>query len=81
MTQLRLVSSNERAADLASDHRDRMRENLLAAIVTATLLILGAWLAGELAEASQSCHAPNGGCEAGGASIPVVGFDEMMSNQ
>jgi hypothetical protein len=81
MTQLRLVSSNERTPDPLSDHRQRMRENLLAAIVTATLLISGAWLADELAEASQSCYAPDGGCEARGAPIPMVGFDEMMSNQ
>jgi|HubBroStandDraft_4_1064222.scaffolds.fasta_scaffold1178340_2 hypothetical protein len=81
MTQLRLVSRNERAADPVSEHRQRMRENLLAAIVTATLLVSGAWLADELAEASQSCYAPDGGCEARGAPIPMVGFDEMMSHQ
>ena len=81
MTQLRLVSRNERRAESLSDHRRRMRENLLAAIVTATLLISGAWLADELAEASQSCYAPDGGCEARGAPIPMVGFDQMMSNQ
>jgi hypothetical protein len=80
MTQLRLVSRNERIADPASDHRRRMRENLLGAIVTATLLITGAWLTQELAEASQSCYAPDGGCEARGAPIPVVGFDEIMSS-
>jgi hypothetical protein len=79
MTQLRLVSRNERMADPVSDHRQRMRENLLAAIVTATLLVSGAWLADELAEASQNCYVPDGGCEARGAPIPMIGFDEMMS--
>jgi hypothetical protein len=54
---------------------------LLAAIVTATLLITGAWLADELAEGSQSCYPPDGGCEARGVRIPTVGFDEMMSNR
>ena len=81
MTRLRLVSRNGRSVDPVADHRQRMRENLLAAIVTATLLISGAWLSGELAEASQSCYAPDGGCEALGAPITMIGFDEMTSNQ
>jgi hypothetical protein len=63
------------------DYRNRMRDNLLAAVVTATLLVTGAWLADELAEASQSCYPPDGGCEARGVPTPAVGFDEMMSNR
>jgi hypothetical protein len=58
-----------------------MRDNLLAAVVTATLVVTEAWLADELAEASQSCHPPDGGCEARGVPIPTVGFDQMMSNR
>jgi hypothetical protein len=82
MTQLRIVSRNERVPnDLVLDHRNRMRGNLLAAVVTATLLIAGGWLADELAEASQSCYPPDGGCEARGVPVPTVGFDEMMSNR
>ena len=82
MTHLRIVSRNERVPnDLVLDHRNRMRGNLLAAVVTATLLITGAWLTDELAEASQSCYPPDGGCEARGVPIPTVGFDEMMSNR
>jgi hypothetical protein len=50
-------------------------------MVTATLLITGARLADELAEASQSCYPPDGGCEARGVPIPTVGFDEMISNR
>jgi hypothetical protein len=76
----RRVSSNAES-DLVPDHRNRMRDNLLAAMVTATLLITGARLADELAEASQSCYPPDGGCEARGVPIPTVGFDEMISNR
>jgi hypothetical protein len=79
MWQCRVSSNSE--SDLVPDHRNGMRDNLLAAIVTAALLITGAWLADELAEASQSCYPPDGGCEARGIPIPTVGFDEMMSNR
>jgi hypothetical protein len=68
-------------SDPLPDHRNRMRDNLLAAVVTATLVVTGAWLADELAEASQSCYPPDGGCEARGVPIPTIGFDEMMSNR
>jgi hypothetical protein len=80
MRRLRLVSRNGRTVDPMADHHRRMRENLLGAIVTAALLFSGAWLTEELAEASQSCYAPDGGCEARGAPIPLVGVDEIMSN-
>jgi hypothetical protein len=79
MWQRRVPSTTE--SDLVQDHRNRMRDNFLAAIVTAALLITGAWSADELAEASQSCYPPDGGCEARGVPIPTVGFDEMMSNR
>ena len=77
----RRAPSAETDLDPVSDHRNRMRDNLLAAIITATLLITGAWLADELAEASQSCYPPACGYEARGVPIPTVGFDEMMSNR
>jgi hypothetical protein len=68
-------------SDPLPDNRNRTRDNLLAAVVTAALVVIGAWLADELAEASQSCYPPDGGCEARGVPIPTVGFDEMMSNR
>jgi len=79
MWQRRVPSTAE--SDLVPDHRNHMRDNLLAAIVIATLLLTGAWLADELAEASQSCYPPDRGCGAGGGPIPTVGFDEIMSNR
>ena len=53
-------------------HRSRMRGNVLAAIVVATLLTTGAWLADELSEDSGSCYAPDGGCEATGVPAPPL---------
>jgi hypothetical protein len=64
--------------DPVRKHQIRMRANLLAAIITGTLLLIGAWVADELAEASQSCYPPDGGCEATGVPAPILGFDEMM---
>jgi len=79
MWQRRVPSAVE--SDLVPDRRIRMRDNLLAAVVIATLLLTGAWLADELAEASQGCYPPDRGCEARGVPISTVGFDEMMSNR
>jgi len=55
-----------------------MRGNILAAIITATLVMFGAWLADELAEDSQSCYQPDGGCEAWGVPAAAVGFDASI---
>ncbi|HWO32020.1 MAG TPA: hypothetical protein VNO32_24755 [Candidatus Acidoferrum sp.] len=52
--------------------------NLFGAIITAVLLITGAWLVDELGEASESCYRPDGGCEASGVRAPAISFDEMM---
>jgi hypothetical protein len=72
MWQRRVPSTTE--SNLKSDHRGRMRDNLLSAIVMTALLITGAWLADELTEASQSCYPPDAGCEARGVPIPTVGL-------
>jgi hypothetical protein len=66
------IDKYEHISDSEEDYRDRMRANLLAAILTALLLMTGAWLADELAEASQSCYPPDGGCEATGAPPPQL---------
>ena len=54
------------------DDDTRIRANLLAAAVTATLLIVGTWLADELWEAGFACYAPDGGCEAAGVPPPQL---------
>jgi hypothetical protein len=64
------IDKYEHISDSEEDYRDRMRANLLAAILTAMLLMTGAWLADELAEARQSCYPPDGGCEATGVPPP-----------
>jgi hypothetical protein len=60
------------------DHHIRLRENLLAAIITVTLVVTGAWLTDELTEDSQGCYRPDGGCEAWGVPIDQIGFDNFL---
>jgi hypothetical protein len=62
----------------AQDNRNRIRGNLLAAIVTATLVVTGAWLTDELTEDSQGCYRPDGGCEAWGVPIDQIGFADFF---
>jgi hypothetical protein len=57
---------------------ERMRANVLAAIITLTLLVAGACLADELLEDSQGCYRPDGGCPAWGVPVPIVSFDEIF---
>jgi hypothetical protein len=77
MSQLRSVSTNRHWPDREQAYRRRMRDNLLAAAVIAVLLMSGAWLADELAEASQGCYRPDGDCEAWGIPAAAIGFDTM----
>jgi hypothetical protein len=79
MWQRRVLSTIE--SDRECDYRVRTRSNVIAAIITATLLITGAWLADELAETDQSCYPPDGGCEARGVPAPILGFVETMRHE
>ena len=72
------IDKYERIADSEEDYRDRMRANLLAAILTAMLLMTGAWLADELAEAGQNCYPPDGGCEATGVPPPQLPLNALQ---
>jgi hypothetical protein len=78
MWQGRALSNGRRLYDGEQDYRNRMRENLLAAIITATLLVTGACLTNELLEATQSCYRPDGGCEAWGVPIAQIGFADFF---
>jgi hypothetical protein len=68
----RIVVINGGRSSGDEGHRLRMRGNMLAAIVVAVLLTIGAWLADELSESSRSCYPPDGGCEATGVPAPPL---------
>lgn len=74
----RTLSDASRVHDLEQAYRDRMRENLLAAMITAALLVTGACLTNELLEAGQSCYGRDGGCEAWGAPVGQIDFADFF---
>jgi hypothetical protein len=55
-----------------------MRDNMLAAIVVVLLLAAAASVTDELAEDSQSCYWPDGGCGAWGVPLAAIGFQEFF---
>ncbi|HLH96458.1 MAG TPA: hypothetical protein VKW08_15185 [Xanthobacteraceae bacterium] len=59
-------------SDAAEDARSRLRANVLAAALILALLVIGAYIADELWEASFACYAPDGGCEATGVPPPTL---------
>jgi hypothetical protein len=78
MWRQRPLSASRRLYDEEQDYRNRMRENLLAAIITAALLVTGACLTDELMEDSQGCYRPDGGCEAWGIPIDQIGIVDFF---
>ena len=66
----RYFSSMTNAPRTLYDESARLRVNVLAAALIATLLGVGAFVADELWEASFACYAPEGGCEATGVPAP-----------
>jgi hypothetical protein len=77
-TMERALSNSRRLYGGEQDDRTRMRENLLAGIITATLLVMGTCLTNELLEAGQSCYGLNGSCEAWGVPIDQIGFSDFF---
>jgi hypothetical protein len=55
-----------------------MRDNVLAAILVVLLLAAAASVTDELAEDSQSCYWPDGGCGAWGVPAAEVSFHEFF---
>jgi hypothetical protein len=55
-----------------------MRDNVLAAILVVLLLAAAASVTDELAEDSQSCYRPDGGCGAWGVPAAEVSFHEFF---
>lgn len=78
MWQDRELSDDNPSSGEERDDRNRIRDNLLAAIVTATLVVTGAWLTDERTEDSQGCYRPDGGCEAWGVPIDQIGFADFF---
>ena len=78
MWQERAVSNSRRWHGGEQNDRNRMRDNLLAAIIIALLLATGACLANELLEASETCHGSDGGCAAWGVPTGQVSFSEFF---
>jgi hypothetical protein len=78
MWQERALSDSRRWHGGEQNDRNRMRDNLLAAIITAALLVTGACLTHELLEASQSCYGSDSGCAAWGVPTGQVSFSEFF---
>jgi hypothetical protein len=55
-----------------------MRDNVLAAIVVVLLLAAAVSLTDELAEDSQSCYRPDGGCGAWGIPTAEITFEDFF---
>jgi hypothetical protein len=70
-----------RGRDRRSDDQSgtvSMRDNMLAAIVVVLLLAAAASVTDELAEDSQSCYWPDGGCGAWGVPEAAINFQEFF---
>jgi hypothetical protein len=58
-----------------------IKDNLLAAIVVVLLLAAAASVTDELAEDSQSCYWPDGGCGAWGVPATEVSFHDVFQDR
>jgi hypothetical protein len=80
MWQDRQLSDDSPWSDEEQD-RNRIRDNFLAAIVTATLVVTGAWLTDELTEDSQGCYRPDARCRGARAHVTSCRHRRVVSAQ